>query len=192
MGRMRLPSLSLHGIEGAFAGPGAKTVIPAKVGGKFSIRWVCGLSFRYMSFVSLLPSGRGWAGRGACVRVGGIRHRGGGDGGGRLGLSADCVSCEEAERVGDGDESGMTEEETTGEMRPRVGRDEEDGCGVSGGHACVRVVRARRVSHGRMHRERELTDRCVWRRPWYLWAYLGRGYVGERRRVRGAHSHCGA
>ncbi|KAF7334577.1 CNDP dipeptidase [Mycena venus] len=31
MGRMRLPSLSLHGIEGAFAGPGAKTVIPAKV-----------------------------------------------------------------------------------------------------------------------------------------------------------------
>ncbi|KAJ7141643.1 hypothetical protein C8R46DRAFT_1135459 [Mycena filopes] len=40
MGRMRLPSLSLHGIEGAFAGPGAKTVIPAKVGGKFSIRLV--------------------------------------------------------------------------------------------------------------------------------------------------------
>lgn len=40
MGRMRLPSLSLHGIEGAFAGPGAKTVIPAKVGGKFSIRCV--------------------------------------------------------------------------------------------------------------------------------------------------------
>jgi hypothetical protein len=37
---MRLPSLSLHGIEGAFAGPGAKTVIPAKVGGKFSIRCV--------------------------------------------------------------------------------------------------------------------------------------------------------
>ncbi|KAJ6545630.1 hypothetical protein B0H19DRAFT_1168109 [Mycena capillaripes] len=40
MGRMRHPSLSLHGIEGAFAGPGAKTVIPAKVGGKFSIRLV--------------------------------------------------------------------------------------------------------------------------------------------------------
>jgi Cys-Gly metallodipeptidase DUG1 len=40
MGRMRLPSLSLHGIEGAFAGPGAKTVIPAKVKGKFSIRLV--------------------------------------------------------------------------------------------------------------------------------------------------------
>ncbi|KAF7328057.1 CNDP dipeptidase [Mycena kentingensis (nom. inval.)] len=40
MGRMRHPSLSLHGIEGAFYGPGAKTVIPAKVAGKFSIRLV--------------------------------------------------------------------------------------------------------------------------------------------------------
>ncbi|KAJ7067201.1 hypothetical protein C8F01DRAFT_1120624, partial [Mycena amicta] len=40
MGRMRQPSLSLHGIEGAFSGPGAKTVIPAKVAGKFSIRLV--------------------------------------------------------------------------------------------------------------------------------------------------------
>ncbi|KAG7095694.1 hypothetical protein E1B28_006408 [Marasmius oreades] len=40
MGRMRMPSLSLHGIEGAFYGTGAKTVIPAKVIGKFSIRLV--------------------------------------------------------------------------------------------------------------------------------------------------------
>ncbi|KAI0305354.1 CNDP dipeptidase [Multifurca ochricompacta] len=40
MGRMRLPSLSLHGIEGAFYGAGGKTVIPAKVAGKFSIRLV--------------------------------------------------------------------------------------------------------------------------------------------------------
>ncbi len=38
MGRMRLPALSIHGIEGAFSGPGAKTVIPASVSGKFSIR----------------------------------------------------------------------------------------------------------------------------------------------------------
>merc|ERR1712146_257646 len=36
----RFPSLSLHGIEGAFAGKGAKTVIPRKVIGKFSIRLV--------------------------------------------------------------------------------------------------------------------------------------------------------
>lgn len=40
MGRWRYPSLSLHGIEGAYAQPGAKTVIPAKVSGKFSIRTV--------------------------------------------------------------------------------------------------------------------------------------------------------
>ena len=38
MARMRNPSLSIHGIEGAFSGVGAKTVIPASVGGKFSIR----------------------------------------------------------------------------------------------------------------------------------------------------------
>ncbi|CAG2178441.1 unnamed protein product, partial [Oppiella nova] len=36
----RYPSLSLHGIEGAFAGAGGKTVIPRKVVGKFSIRLV--------------------------------------------------------------------------------------------------------------------------------------------------------
>ncbi|KAJ8606942.1 hypothetical protein MRB53_040607 [Persea americana] len=40
MARWRYPSLSLHGIEGAFYAPGAKTVIPAKVTGKFSIRIV--------------------------------------------------------------------------------------------------------------------------------------------------------
>ncbi|EJD05311.1 CNDP dipeptidase [Fomitiporia mediterranea MF3/22] len=40
MGRMRYPSLSIHGIEGAFSAPGAKTVIPARVSGKFSIRLV--------------------------------------------------------------------------------------------------------------------------------------------------------
>lgn len=40
MHRWRFPSLSLHGIEGAFDGSGAKTVIPRKVIGKFSIRIV--------------------------------------------------------------------------------------------------------------------------------------------------------
>jgi len=40
MSRWRYPSLSLHGIQGAFADPGAKTVIPRKVIGKFSIRIV--------------------------------------------------------------------------------------------------------------------------------------------------------
>ncbi|KAK9432846.1 hypothetical protein V1505DRAFT_225745 [Lipomyces doorenjongii] len=40
MARWRYPTLSLHGVEGAFSAPGAKTVIPAKVSGKFSIRTV--------------------------------------------------------------------------------------------------------------------------------------------------------
>ena len=40
MARWRFPSLSLHGIEGAFSEPGQKTVIPRKVTGKFSIRIV--------------------------------------------------------------------------------------------------------------------------------------------------------
>lgn len=40
MARMRNPSLSLHGIEGAFGEAGTKTVIPAKVVGKFSLRLV--------------------------------------------------------------------------------------------------------------------------------------------------------
>lgn len=38
--RWRYPALSLHGVEGAFSQPGAKTVIPAKVIGKFSLRIV--------------------------------------------------------------------------------------------------------------------------------------------------------
>merc|ERR1712168_1767234 len=37
MHRWRYPSLSIHGVEGAFYEPGAKTVIPRKVIGKFSI-----------------------------------------------------------------------------------------------------------------------------------------------------------
>lgn len=40
MHRWRFPSLSLHGIQGAFDGAGSKTVIPRKVIGKFSVRLV--------------------------------------------------------------------------------------------------------------------------------------------------------
>ena len=40
MSTWRFPSLSIHGIEGAFSGSGAKTVIPGTVIGKFSIRLV--------------------------------------------------------------------------------------------------------------------------------------------------------
>lgn len=57
MGRMRLPSLSLHGIEGAFYGPGAKTVIPAKVSGKFSIRY----SFSSYTSINIHPSRTDWS-----------------------------------------------------------------------------------------------------------------------------------
>ncbi|CAB0018297.1 unnamed protein product [Nesidiocoris tenuis] len=40
MSRWRFPSISIHGIEGAFAEEGSKTVIPRKVIGKFSMRIV--------------------------------------------------------------------------------------------------------------------------------------------------------
>ncbi|MFT7816297.1 beta-Ala-His dipeptidase-like [Arapaima gigas] len=40
MAQWRYPSLSIHGIEGAFSLPGSKTVIPRRVIGKFSIRQV--------------------------------------------------------------------------------------------------------------------------------------------------------
>ncbi|GLH14508.1 hypothetical protein R5R35_006558 [Gryllus longicercus] len=40
MHRWRYPSVSIHGIEGAFSESGAKTVIPRKVIGKFSVRIV--------------------------------------------------------------------------------------------------------------------------------------------------------
>lgn len=40
MARWRYPSLSIHGIEGAFSEPGSKTVIPKSVIGKFSVRLV--------------------------------------------------------------------------------------------------------------------------------------------------------
>jgi nonspecific dipeptidase len=44
MHRWRYPTLSLHGIEGAFDGAGSKTVIPRKVVGKFSMRIVPNLT----------------------------------------------------------------------------------------------------------------------------------------------------
>lgn len=53
MGRMRQSSLSLHGIEGAFSDVGCKTVIPSKIGGKFSIRCVTADVTRLRSFSHL-------------------------------------------------------------------------------------------------------------------------------------------
>lgn len=40
MSRWRYPSLTIHGIEGAFGEPGWKSIIPGKVVGKFSVRIV--------------------------------------------------------------------------------------------------------------------------------------------------------
>ncbi|EER19394.1 Cytosolic nonspecific dipeptidase, putative [Perkinsus marinus ATCC 50983] len=48
MGRSRYPSLSLHGIEGAFSGAGGKTVIPRTVIGKFSIRTVPNMAVEHV------------------------------------------------------------------------------------------------------------------------------------------------
>ena len=39
MNRMRWPSLTIHGIEGAVSDPGTVTIIPNRVGGKFSLRY---------------------------------------------------------------------------------------------------------------------------------------------------------
>ncbi len=44
IGRMRNPSLSLHGISGGSSGPEDQTVKPATVTGKFSLRYVLKLS----------------------------------------------------------------------------------------------------------------------------------------------------
>ena len=48
MRRWRHPSLSIHGVHGAFAEPGEKTVIPGKVTGKFSIRIVPAMTRDYV------------------------------------------------------------------------------------------------------------------------------------------------
>ncbi|EEB09639.1 dipeptidase Dug1 [Schizosaccharomyces japonicus yFS275] len=47
--RWRYPTLSLHGIQGAFSESGAKTVIPAKVTGKFSIRTVPNMTAEHIN-----------------------------------------------------------------------------------------------------------------------------------------------
>lgn len=39
MNRMRWPSLSIHGIQGAVSDPGTVTTIPSRVAGKFSLRY---------------------------------------------------------------------------------------------------------------------------------------------------------
>ncbi|CAJ0955267.1 unnamed protein product, partial [Mesorhabditis belari] len=65
MRRWRFPSLSLHGVEGAFDGPGSKTVIPAKVTGKFSIRTVPNMTPEKVDEVVVAHLNKLWATRGS-------------------------------------------------------------------------------------------------------------------------------
>jgi len=65
MARWRYPSLSLHGIQGAFDGAGAKTVIPRKVIGKFSIRIVPNQTPESVEKIVLKYLNKKWAERGS-------------------------------------------------------------------------------------------------------------------------------
>lgn len=65
MARWRFPSLSLHGIEGAFSDPGSKTVIPRKVIGKFSVRIVPDQTPDYVESVVKKYLEKQWAKRGS-------------------------------------------------------------------------------------------------------------------------------
>jgi len=65
MARWRYPSLSLHGIEGAFADAGAKTVIPRKIIGKFSVRIVPNQTPEIVEKVVVDYCNKIWAQRGS-------------------------------------------------------------------------------------------------------------------------------
>jgi len=65
MNRWRFPSLSVHGVEGAFYGPGAKTVIPCNVKGKFSIRLVPNMEIDKVNELVLAHLNKLWAQRGS-------------------------------------------------------------------------------------------------------------------------------
>lgn len=65
MHRWRNPSLSIHGIEGAFYEPGQKTVIPRKVIGKFSIRIVPNQTVAEVERAVLAHLNAKWAERGS-------------------------------------------------------------------------------------------------------------------------------
>uniref|UniRef100_A0A1B0AM21 Peptidase M20 dimerisation domain-containing protein n=1 Tax=Glossina palpalis gambiensis TaxID=67801 RepID=A0A1B0AM21_9MUSC len=65
MHKWRYPSLSIHGIEGAFYEPGAKTVIPAKVIGKFSMRLVPNQDPDHVTECVIKYLNKKWAERGS-------------------------------------------------------------------------------------------------------------------------------
>lgn len=65
MANWRYPCLSIHGIEGAFDGPGQKTVIPHKAIGKFSIRTVPNQTSEQIERIVLTHLNTKWAERGS-------------------------------------------------------------------------------------------------------------------------------
>ncbi len=77
MARWRYPSLSLHGIQGAFADPGAKTVIPRKVVGKFSIRIVPNQTPELVEKIVLDYCNKVWANRKSSNKMCVSMHSGG-------------------------------------------------------------------------------------------------------------------
>jgi len=77
MARWRFPSLSLHGIEGAFYEPGFKTVIPKKVTGKFSIRIVPNQTPEEVGEKVVAYLNRKWAERGSTNKFNAYMQHGG-------------------------------------------------------------------------------------------------------------------
>ena len=77
MARWRYPSLSLHGIQGAFADPGAKTVIPRKVVGKFSVRIVPNQTPEIVDKVVVDYCNKVWATRKSSNKMTAVMHHGG-------------------------------------------------------------------------------------------------------------------
>ncbi len=69
MAKWRFPSLSIHGIQGAFADEGAKTVIPRKVRGKFSIRTVPNQTPDHVASKVRAHLERRWAERGSTNKM---------------------------------------------------------------------------------------------------------------------------
>ncbi|VDM28632.1 unnamed protein product [Toxocara canis] len=65
MNLWRYPSLSIHGVEGAFDGQGPKTIIPAKVTGKFSLRLVPNMDGETVEKLVLSYLDRLWEKRGS-------------------------------------------------------------------------------------------------------------------------------
>ncbi|CAG0892091.1 unnamed protein product [Darwinula stevensoni] len=75
--RWRFPSLSLHGIEGAFSASGCKTVIPSKVIGKFSIRIVPNHTIQEVEKCVLEHLQQKWDQRGSPNRMKAYMNHGG-------------------------------------------------------------------------------------------------------------------